>query len=295
MSKVSKQLGERPATKMKTESPSSNVEWKAWAKRDPLFAIATIPEKDKNGAAPWSDDEFYALGKSDWDDFHTKWRHYGLKNDGCVEIGCGAGRITKHLCKAFKTVHAFDISEDMLNYAQRHLTEENLRFQVSNGSDLRLPGSSVSAVFSCHVFQHFDSLSVARLYFEEIYRVLCEGGTLMIHLPIHCWPYDSVPFEVLHWMRKSIDDLKASVKRKLITVGIFRPLMRRLTYPVPWLYAELPKIGFSDVEISFVTTTTNHDPHAFVFARKRASGLSPDKRVPTPTIVSGPSISAAGQ
>jgi len=269
---------------MKTDSPSSNVEWKAWAKRDPLFAISTWADKDKDGAMPWSDDEFYALGKSDWDDFHTKWRHYGLKNDGCIEIGCGAGRITKHLCKAFKTVHAFDISEDMLNYAKRHLSEENLRLQVSNGSDLRLPESSVSAVFSCHVFQHFDSLSVARKYFEEIHRVLCEGGTLMIHLPIHCWPYDSIPFDVLYRMRKSIDDFKASVKRKFITAGIFRPLMRRLTYPVPWLYAELPKIGFSDVEISFVTTTINHDPHTFVFARKPASALSPKTGDPSRTM-----------
>ena len=256
---------------MKTNSPSSNVEWKAWAKRDPLFAIATIPEKNKNGATPWSDDEFYALGKSDWDDFYARWRYYGLKNESCVEIGCGAGRITKHLCKAFKTVHAFDISEDMLNYARRHLVEENLRLQVSNGSELGLPESSVSAVFSCHVFQHFDSLSVGRLYFAEIYRVLSEGGTLMIHLPIHCWPYESVSFEALHRARKSIDDFKASLKRKLIGFGIFRPLMRRLTYPVPWLYAELPKIGFSDVELSFVTTSSNHDPHAFVFARKPAS------------------------
>jgi ubiquinone/menaquinone biosynthesis C-methylase UbiE len=253
---------------MKTGSPSSNVEWKAWAKRDPLFAVATCPDKDKDGATPWSDDEFYALGESDWDDFHTRWGHHGLKHESCVEIGCGAGRITKHLCKVFKTVHAFDISEDMLNYAQRNLTEENVRFQVSNGSDLHLAESSVSAVFSCHVFQHFDSLSVGRRYFEEIHRVLCEGGTLMIHLPIYCWPYESVPFEVLYRTRKGIDDFKASVNRKLIAAGIFRPLMRRLTYPVPWLYAELPKIGFADVEISFVTTTSTHAPHPFVFARK---------------------------
>lgn len=256
---------------MKTDSPSSNVEWKAWAKRDPLFAIATIPEKDKDGAKPWSDDEFYALGKSDWDDFHKRWSYYGLNNESCVEIGCGAGRITKQLCKDFKTVYAFDVSEDMLKYAQRHLTEENLRLQVNSGSELGLPDSSVSAVFSCHVFQHFNSLGVGRLYFEDIYRVLLKGGTLMIHLPIHSWPYESASFEMLHRARKSIDDFKATLNRKLIAAGIFRPVMRRLTYPIPWLYGELPKIGFSDVEISFVTTTSNHDPHAFVFARKPTS------------------------
>jgi ubiquinone/menaquinone biosynthesis C-methylase UbiE len=256
---------------MKTEPPSSNVEWKAWAKRDPLFAISTWADKHKEGSTPWSDGEFYALGKSDWEDFHTKWRHYGLNNASCVEIGCGAGRITKQLAKVFGTVYAFDISEDMLTYARRHLTEENLRFQVSNGRDLLLPESSVSAVFSCHVFQHFDSLSVAHLYFEQIYRVLCEGGTMMIHVPIHCWPHVSIPFEMLYRMRKRIDDFKATVNRKMIAAGIFRPLMRRLTYPVDWLYTELPKIGFSDVEISFVTTSINSDPHTFVFARKPAS------------------------
>lgn len=255
---------------MRTQSPSSNVEWKAWAKHDPLFAIATCAERNKDGAAPWSDADFYALGKSDWDDFHAKWRQYGLKYDSCAEIGCGAGRITKQLGKVFQTVYAFDISEDMLQYARRNLADANLHFSVNNGCDLQLLESSVSAVFSCHVFQHFDSLSVARLYFEQIYRVLCEDGTLMIHLPIHCWPYASVPFEMLYRMRKSVDDFKASMNRKLIAAGIFRPLMRRLTYPVDWLYGELPKIGFTDVEISFVTTTSNHDPHTFVFARKPA-------------------------
>src|SRR5688500_1524383 len=105
---------------MKAQPPASNIEWKAWAQKDPLYAVATCPERNKEGAAPWSDEEFYALGKSDWEDCRGRWELYGLERDSCAEIGCGAGRITLHMARYFSAVHALDISEDMLNYARRN-------------------------------------------------------------------------------------------------------------------------------------------------------------------------------
>jgi hypothetical protein len=52
----------------------SNQEWKEWGKVDPLFAIASWKDRDKGCSNPWTDDEFYALGKSDWEDFFAQWR-----------------------------------------------------------------------------------------------------------------------------------------------------------------------------------------------------------------------------
>ena len=63
----------------------------------PLFAVATWPGKERGGAAAWTDEEFYELGRSDWADFLKQWSHYGLNAGSCVEIGCGAGRITNQL------------------------------------------------------------------------------------------------------------------------------------------------------------------------------------------------------
>jgi SAM-dependent methyltransferase len=253
---------------MKVKPPESNVEWAAWAQKDPLYAVATAPERHKEGAAPWSDEEFYALGKADWQDFRARWEQYGLDRDSCVEIGCGAGRMTRQIASHFGIVHALDISEEMLDYARRNVKAGNVQFRRNSGADLPAFDCTISAVFSCHVFQHFDSLEVARHYFLETHRVLSEGGTLMIHLPIYRWPYDSAAFDWLHRWQTRIDDWKAMLNRRLIRAGIFRPLMCVLAYPIDWIFQELPRMGFEQVEIDIIPLTRNGDPHAFVLARK---------------------------
>src|SRR5437763_371918 len=153
---------------MKKAILSSNIEWKAWAERDPLYAVASCPSKRKEGPAPWTDDEFYELGRSDWQAFHAHWRDYGFSGHSCVEVGCGAGRISKQLVQHFKVVYALDISQHMLEYARQRVTESNVKFLLTPGAEIPLPNSLVTAAFSCHVFQHFNSLEVARRYFSEI-------------------------------------------------------------------------------------------------------------------------------
>ena len=271
---------------MKVKPPASNVEWTAWARKDPLYAVATTPGRDRAGGTPWSDEEFYALGKADWEDFRSRWTQYGLDRDSSVEIGCGAGRMTRHIAEHFSVVHAFDISEDMLEYARKNVTAANVEFRRTSGADLPVFDCSVSAVFSCHVFQHFDSLEVARHYFLEIHRVLCEGGTFMIHVPIYRFPNNSDAYpRFLRWQTR-IDDWKSAINRRLIEMGVFRPLMRVLPYSIDWVFEELPKIGFEDVEIRVIPLSRNGDPHAFILARKgemrpnqnwmRGRGTSPE-------------------
>ncbi len=253
---------------MKVQPPASNVEWRAWAKRDPLFAVATIPDRDRRGSDPWSNEEFFRLGHSDWADFHRAWIRYGLDQESCVEIGCGAGRITQQLAQCFRKVHAVDISEEMLAYALKHVDSPHVNFHLSTGADLPIDDASVTSAFSCHVFQHFDELSVAENYFLEIHRVLAEGGTMMIHAPIFCWPMAFQRFERARHLHKRWHDWKATINRRLINAGMFRPLMRRLEYPLEWFYSRLPKLGFEDISVQIIAPRSSGDPHPFVLARK---------------------------
>jgi len=259
---------------MKVKPPASNIEWTAWAQRDPLYAVATCPERNKDGLTPWCNDAFYALGKPDWEDFRARWEQYGLDRDSCVEIGCGAGRMTRQMAEHFGVVHAFDISEDMLGYARKNVTARNVEFRRTSGADLPVFDCTIASVFSCHVFQHFDSLDVARHYFLESYRVLCEGGTLMVHVPIYRWPNHSRVYGWIHRWQSRVDDCKAAINRRLIRAGIFRPLMRVLAYPIDWIFHELPKMGFERVELAVIPLTRNGDPHAFILARKGVTELT---------------------
>ena len=221
----------------------------------------------KEGTNPWTDDDFYGLGESDWVDFRNHWERYGVNNESCLEIGCGAGRITKQLAIYFKQVQALDVSDKMIEYAKRHVTSNSVTFHLSNGIDIKLESSSVYSIFSTQVFQHLDSLDIARNYFEEISRIIKPTGTIMIHLPI-C-SIGSNTFRRLYMMASNISGMYANLRRLLMMFGIIRPIMRRLEYPIEFFYQELPKLGFADIEIFIFVTRSNNDPHPFVLARKK--------------------------
>jgi SAM-dependent methyltransferase len=247
----------------------SNIEWRRWGEIDPLYGVAAWEGKARGESAPWTDAEFYELGRSDWEDFRRHWEHYGLNRTSCVEIGCGAGRITLHLAKDFQHTHAVDVSQGMMAYAQAHVAGAAVTFHLSDGARLPLGDGAVTAVFSTHVFQHFDSLQHASAYFAEVARVLAPGGSLMIHLPIHSWPAMSGVFDLLYRLRTAVAQAKATLLRPLIARGRARPIMRRTSYPMPYVYATLARCGLTDVEIRIIAPRSNHDPHPFVLARKR--------------------------
>lgn len=250
--------------------PKSNLEWKEWGKNDPLFGVAAWPGKQKGGSAPWTDAEFYELGKSDWAVFEKEWRSYGLDEESCLEIGCGAGRMSMQLARTFQNVLAVDISEEMIAYARQHVTAPNALFEVVNGTSLPRGDKSTTAVFSTHVFQHFDSLEYADLYFAEIARILKPGGTLMIHLPVYEWhprtPWLSrFAFRVSEWFY----DLKISLNRFLIRMGVQRQVMKIVVFPIERLGRTLSRLGFDDIQVRVLITESNHALHPFVMARKR--------------------------
>jgi ubiquinone/menaquinone biosynthesis C-methylase UbiE len=247
----------------------SNAEWKKWGEIDPLFGVASWQNKERDGSSPWTNQEFYQLGESDWKDFSKHWEMYGVDRESCLEIGCGAGRITMQLASYFNQVYAIDVSEEMIAYAKKHISSSSVAFHVTNGIDIPVADQSVSSVFSTHVFQHFDSLSVADRYFAEISRAMNTNGTLMIHLPFYGWPSNSRVFSMIYAVQKSLGDIRASGKRILMQYGMSKPLMRRLCYPMDHFYKVLPKYGFDDVELAVFVAKSNNDPHSFVFARKK--------------------------
>jgi 2-polyprenyl-3-methyl-5-hydroxy-6-metoxy-1,4-benzoquinol methylase len=116
----------------------SNQEWIQWGARDPLFGVAAWPGHERGGSKAWTDENFYELGRSDWADFIARWVSYGIDKSSCVEIGSGAGRLTRHMAMTFGHVHAVDVSEDMLDYAKKNIDAENVSFAVTNGRDLKI-------------------------------------------------------------------------------------------------------------------------------------------------------------
>jgi len=247
-------------------SMKSNAEWQAWGKRDPLFAVASWKGKGKNEKSPWTDEEFYRLGEADWADFKQRWHSYGIVFGHCLEIGCGAGRITSQLAKDFHHVSAIDVSADQIAYAKPRIQHSNADFSLTEGANIPLADSSVDAVFSCHVFQHFDSLEDAERVFSDVFRVMSQNASMCIHLPMFALPqYPVTP--VVRWLNrfsKALGSAKANFNRargKLI--------MRGLWYEKEWLIGTLQKLGFSEIETHGFEMRSNQSWHDVVLASKR--------------------------
>lgn len=252
--------------------PRSNIEWSSWGEWDPLYGVASLTGRNKRGNKPWTAEEFYAHGALNWDEYRPRWESYGVCRLSCVEIGCGAGRITKHLAKYFGEVHAVDVSPSMIEYAKRHVESQNVSYYVTEGLAVPLPKRSVTAAFSSEVFQHFSRPTMADTYFTELHRVLEPGASLMIHLPVYTSP-GGFPrtFAALYRIQRLVESLQAEARRLRLKIGVGYPFMFGVMYESRRLYTSLYRLGFRDVELRFFQTSGEGDIpdfRSYLFARK---------------------------
>ncbi len=254
------------------KSPASNEEWQAWGKLDPLYAVAAIDEHAKSGENPWTERSFYEIGATDWDFFRPNWEQYGLTPGTCVEIGCGAGRLTGQLARYFQTVHGLDVSASMIEYARAHMPT-NVSFHVTGGLDIPLPENSADAIFSTHVLQHLPSTTAVVAYMHEMYRVLRPGGTAMLHVPLIVWPLGSLlsVHKLVHTLKVFFDRCRTQLGRYAFRFALMKtPPMHVMWCEISWLYHTLQHLGFKDVEIRVLLGGSKMAvQHPFVFARKK--------------------------
>jgi SAM-dependent methyltransferase len=95
-----------------------------------------------------------------------------------LEIGCGAGRMTRALAEVFGEVYAVDVSGEMIAKAKQGLADlRNVHLFRNNGADLRVLGDvRIDFAFSYIVFQHVPSREVIYSYAREVNRLLRPGG-----------------------------------------------------------------------------------------------------------------------
>lgn len=101
--------------------------------------------------------------------------------DIVLEIGCGVGRVGKHLAGRCRRWIGADVSPNMLTFAAERLQGfPNVEFVELSGNDLRPIGdSSIDVVYCTVVFMHLEGWDRYG-YVEEAFRVLHPGGKLYI-------------------------------------------------------------------------------------------------------------------
>jgi SAM-dependent methyltransferase len=229
-------------------------DWQNLARIDPLWAVASWPGKQN----AWTAEAFYALGESDATDALTRWERYEPRLGGvCLEIGCGAGRMTRPLSRRFERVIGVDVSDDMLRLAREAAPQAE--FARVAGTTLPLPDASVDAVFTTHVLQHLEGIDNVTAYFAEMHRVLQPAGTIMAHTAIG-------PIKPA-WRRAAIAS-RARAARVRLRRGEDVRRIHTQRYPAPLLRERLRAVGFADIELVEFEMRSNNDPHPFWLARK---------------------------
>lgn len=148
-------------------------DWDARACLNAMHYIAT-------GQSDWNVEAFYesgelfvALALGPWLPTIHEGRPWEAR---VLEIGCGAGRLTRALSHIFGEVHAVDVSGEMVKIAREACPQAHIH--QNNGMDLRVvPNDQPFDLAICYlVFQHIPSYAVIESYMRETHRLLRPGA-----------------------------------------------------------------------------------------------------------------------
>jgi ubiquinone/menaquinone biosynthesis C-methylase UbiE len=187
----------------------------------------------------------------------------------CVELGCGAGRLTNALAQDFTVVHALDVSPHRLTMASKVPNSQNVVFHLLEKPIIPLSDKTCDLCVSTHVLQHVSDMKVVENYLHEMYRVLRPEAFAVLHVPVIG----------AHGMTGNLTEVllrrgKETVKRALL--AITRQLMRSGVRRLPWkidqynvfsfvrLDGVLRQCGFTSVELRILPWDGGH---SYVFAR----------------------------
>ena len=93
-------------------------DWDQRARENARYYVAT-------GTTNWTDEEFFASGEKTvaeqiLNDTENIFQGKLPSKMRVLEIGCGAGRVTRALANVFGEVHAVDVSGEMVRQAALH-------------------------------------------------------------------------------------------------------------------------------------------------------------------------------
>ena len=150
-------------------------DWDERARSNPRFYIADCRQD-------WTEEDFYRSGEQTvselilTDMFNVC---HGKRPEEMVvlELGCGAGRVTRALAGLFGEVHAVDVSGEMIALARRaagHLP--NVFVYQNNGRDLAVVGDRMfDFAFSTCVFHHVPLKELIEEYIRQVGERLRPG------------------------------------------------------------------------------------------------------------------------
>ena len=100
-----------------------------------------------------------------------------LQDKTILDLGCGAGDMDKYfLANGAKSVLGVDISQNMINEAQKNVINKNAKFKLLKMEDISLINQKFDIVYSSLAFHYVEDFNKL---LSDIYNLLNDGGILI--------------------------------------------------------------------------------------------------------------------
>lgn len=156
-------------------------EWENNAEADALWVILT---DSKYYGSKWDVNEFFATGDEEICRVFNFMKENGIKVSSFgsfVDFGCGVGRNSKALRKRFDGGFGIDISEKMIELAQKYV--QRVKFMVNKSDCLdQFANDSIDFIYSHIVLQHIPNEFKVK-YIDEFLRILKPGSLAVFQIP----------------------------------------------------------------------------------------------------------------
>ncbi|MGA2636856.1 class I SAM-dependent methyltransferase [Methylocella sp.] len=169
-----------PRAKLDQLFERHRLQWRALGETEPFWSVLTHDEFKTANLTNVSVDAFYATGKlhADFVDLFAQRNRTPVARGTCLELGCGVGRVTKHLAERFDKILAIDISEGNLQQCRKmaaHFGIKNIEFILMQSPAEAADLPSIDFFYSAIVLQH-NSPPVQKFILDCILSKLKPGG-----------------------------------------------------------------------------------------------------------------------
>lgn len=157
--------------------------WEELGRRDPLWAILSLPEKRDGN---WNLREFFESGAKEVAGVLEYVGSLGISQPRrrALDFGCGVGRLTQALCQHFDECCGVDIAPSMVRLAEEYNSYgSRCQYYVNDSDDLSLfEDNTFDFVYSNIVLQHMKP-KYSKRYIKEFLRILAPEGVLLFQIP----------------------------------------------------------------------------------------------------------------